>query len=239
MKTKIIAASLLVGVFCFTMFSCDSYHRVKGNENPVVENRSISGFDQVNASSDFQVEIYYDSIFNVAVNAEENLIHYIKTDVSGNVLHIGVKNHCNLDPNYPIIVRVYLPVLTATHLSGSGSISVDTFNVEQLDADISGSGNISIISYTHRITASVSGSGEFNLSGTSDEADFDISGSGDIRSLNLMTKNCSAKISGSGNIYTSVSDLLDVNISGSGDVYYSGSPVIDISISGSGSVVHY
>jgi hypothetical protein len=239
MRTKIIAASALFVLVCFTMVSCDKLHRIKGNHNPVIENRSISGFDQVNATADFQVEIYCDSVFNVAIDAEENLIPYIETEVSGNVLHLGVENHHNLDPNYPIIVSVYLPVLTAVKLSGSGSINVDTFNVQQMDADISGSGNINMVSNTHRINVTVSGSGEFNLSGTSDEADFDISGSGDIRAIGLLTDSCYARISGSGNIYVSVSDYLDVHISGSGNVYYTGSPVINTNISGSGSVVNY
>jgi len=54
----------------------------------------------------------------------------------------------------------------------------------------------------------------------------------------LNQNNCFATISGSGNIYTSVSDLLDVKITGSGDVYYFGHPIVNVSISGSGQLIN-
>ena len=73
--------------------------------------------------------------------------------------------------------------------------------------------------------------------GTSDIAWFNISGSGAVKAYDLELDECHAKISGSGDMYVNVHDLLDVIISGSGSVYYIGYPEIHTNISGSGKVI--
>ncbi len=76
-----------------------------------------------------------------------------------------------------------------------------------------------------------------DLMGESNTSTHTISGSGDINAFSFIQKECTAKISGSGNMYLHVIDYLDVNISGSGTVFYIGDPQLTIKITGSGSVV--
>jgi hypothetical protein len=64
-----------------------------------------------------------------------------------------------------------------------------------------------------------------------------ISGSGKIKALHLEQDECSASISGSGDMYVFVYDFLDANITGSGNIFYRGNPRINVKISGSGSLI--
>jgi hypothetical protein len=239
MRTKIKVSLFVMLIPMIMLVSCRDYHRIEGNNHLVTENRNISGFEEVHLSDDFQVEIFRDSVFSVSVSAEENLIPYIVTEIGGSVLHISTKEHHNLKPHYQVKVIVRMPELSGVKLSGSGMIVCDTFNTQQIVTDISGSGTLWLGMHTNKIIADISGSGEMNFSGTANDADLTISGSGDIYALPLLTKNCTANISGSGNMYVSVSNSLGVHISGSGNVYYSGSPVVNANISGSGKVIKY
>ena len=67
----------------------------------------------------------------------------------------------------------------------------------------------------------------------------EIKGSGDIKSFDMIAKNCTITIKGSGDCEVNVENALAVEIYGSGDVTYKGNPVVTTEIEGSGSVKKY
>jgi len=235
--------------------SCRKYPFLEGNGNVTSETRTSVSFNKVENQGDFNVYYVHDSVFRVVVEAESNLIPYIRTIVNGNTLEIDTRE--NLNNSYAMKVTVYSPALYAVTLSGSGLINTgmvveDNFDVKlsgsgiiygdvtslSFSSTLSGSGEIDFGVNSENVNAVISGSGNIKLLGESTFADYLISGSGNIESYNMLLNECIAKISGSGNIYTNVSDYLNVKISGSGNLYYLGNPIIDIDISGSGNVIH-
>jgi hypothetical protein len=238
MKTMSIIRWVLVVMGVISMTACNKI-RIEGNHNQSVETRAMSGFSQVRMADNFEVDIHKDSVSRVEIHAETNIIPHIKTEISGNVLNIGTKGKHLLKPTTGIHVDVFLPDLTGIYLSGSGSITTDTFATQTMDANISGSGNVILRTQAQQLYADISGSGSMELVGSAHTSELTISGSGDIRGLDMLTNTCYASISGSGKIYVSVVDLLDVHISGSGSVYYIGHPIINSNITGSGQVVSY
>jgi hypothetical protein len=226
-------------LFCFIyLTSCNRFHRIEGNGIIKTEDRSISIFTAVRSEGSFEVFILKDTVQSVTVEAEENLLPYIETDVHGEVLVIKTRDHRNIDNNYPIKIFVRTPTIEGIELSGSGNINCDSIISNYLEIQLSGSGNISATASCNKIKAYISGSGEMTLSGAANETDLDIKGSGDIHSYGLQQDSCFADISGSGDIFVYVNKFLDVRISGSGKVHYQGNPVINTEISGSGTVIH-
>ncbi|NTW31504.1 MAG: DUF2807 domain-containing protein [Bacteroidetes bacterium] len=226
-------------LICFVyLTSCERLHKIEGNEHITTDDRAVSHFTEIRSEGSFEVYIAYDSTQSVKVEAEENLLPYIETEVHGSVLIIKTRKHRYIDNNYPIRIYVKTPSVRGLELSGSGKVDCDSMASAYLDLHVSGSGKISAIVSCNKIKAHISGSGNINLSGTANETDFDINGSGDIHSYNLQQDTCFADISGSGDMFVYVNKLLDVNISGSGKVHYKGNPVVNMEISGSGSVEH-
>lgn len=234
MKTIPIITIFLVLAF----MSCRNYHAIEGNHNVEQEVRNIQNFSKVHSSDEFEVYITESSVYEVTVEAEENLIPYIETEKDGDELKIEVKRNRRLDNNYPIKVFVSAPHFSEIHLSGSGTITTDSLHSNYIDYEISGSGKIYSIIDANKIDVKISGSGRFDLSGDVSEADVIISGSGKFSAYECYMDTCFCDISGSGKMYINVSDYLDVRISGSGSVYYKGNPIIRTSISGSGHIIN-
>lgn len=122
-------------------------------------------------------------------------------------------------------------------VSGSGDIEVKG-TAGSFDSDISGSGNVNAsVSISGASTFSIAGSGKIIIDGKSSDLEARISGSGNIRGENFQVEKCTVKVAGSGNVSIHVTDDLDVSIAGSGDVRYKGDPKkVNNHSSGSGSV---
>lgn len=233
---------LLLFVSAFLAFtwltSCSKMYSIEGNGHVTMDTRVVPDFSNIKSMGNFSVYIIQDSLYRVYVEAEENLQPYIETEVSEHTLLIKVHERRNIDNNYPVRVYVHTPDISGIELSGSGSIACDKLTTQNLDINLSGSGSVNISAFCNTIYSRVSGSGHITLSGESGKSDFNISGSGKINAYSLITESCFADISGSGSMYLTVKDFLDVSISGSGKVYYQGNASVTTHITGSGSVIH-
>lgn len=230
-------SAVLLGFIYLT--SCTNFHAIDGNHNVVTETRNVSSFTELCSEGSFDVYLIHDTVCYVQVEAEENLLPYIDTDVNGDELVIKTHDHRNLKPHNTIKIFVHAPGVNSVTLEGSGKIDCDSISESNFNIHLDGSGDIFIDMATcDKIKTKISGSGEVNISGTANETDFNISGSGDINSYGLVQDTCFADISGSGDMYVNVNKLLDVHISGSGKVHYYGNPVVNTDITGSGEVIH-
>jgi hypothetical protein len=256
MKTKNVTLALLLLMTGITFTGCnDQWKRVEGNYEVTTETRLAGSFHRVFNEGDFEVYIIQDSLDEILVEAESNLIPLIRTHIDGTALVIDTKD--NLQNHYPMKVYVHTTELDEVKLSGSGLMHAEDIITGNMDISISGSGDIFFSGSAQSVTTSISGSGKIDLGlactelnadisgsgdmevvGSANNGDFHISGSGSINAYGFSLKDCQATISGSGSIYVTVEDYLNVNISGSGNVYYMGSPIIETKISGSGSVIH-
>jgi len=248
MLMALTAALFLAGCY-------EPWHKIEGNNDVTTETRAVPSFNRVFNEGQFDVYIIQASYYEVILECESNLLPYIRTRVDGNNLYVETKD--NLQPNYPIKVYVYTSDIEEVNLSGSGLIYTDSIYADNLDVRLSGSGDIDMLVRANdvnveisgsgdsfmdveadQVKGKISGSGEMEFVGFADRADFNISGSGSVHAYDQPVDDCYATISGSGSMYVSVNNLLDVNISGSGNVYYLGNPIINSTISGSGSIIH-
>ncbi len=235
MKTYI---SYLVMAFVLALVStgCDEI-TLEGNGISKTENRYVAHFDEVNSSGNFIVNISYGKEFDVSVEAESNLLPYIKTEVTKGRLDIKIRGIHIFDNSLPMKVNIVMPALTAIQLSGSGEINTGIFNANYFEIVVSGSGKVFTVVDTETIDITVSGSGEVEIEGGADGAEMLVSGSGQIYAFDFPLNDCQATVSGSGKIHVYTLGVLDAVISGSGSVYYIGNPRVNARISGSGKVI--
>ena len=256
MKTRNVAAGFILITAMLMFDGCyKPWHHVEGNMDVETEIRDFPPFERVFNEGNFDVYIIQDGLSEVEIEAESNLIPLIRTKLEGSALVIDTKD--DLRNNMPMKIFVHTDVVNELRLSGSGLLEALELTTDDLEIDLSGSGNMEFSGTSNDVNCDISGSGSMELDltcdhldadisgsgdieavGTANNGDFTISGSGSIHAYDLLLQECHAKISGSGNMYLNVDDNLYVNISGSGNVYYIGDPGLDINISGSGSVIH-
>lgn len=221
----------------FAATSCFEDFIIHGNGIAASQGRSVSSFNKVKSAGDFEIHITKGDVNEVLINAEENLIPYIETSVSGNTLLIDIPGWHNVKHQLPIKIYVTVPTIEGVKQSGSGNITTGFFESEKFELFISGSGSITTAVDANSIIAGISGSGWMKISGDANQSDLSISGSGNIYSYDLEVDNCVAHISGSGDVKVNAAKSIFAKISGSGNIYYIGNPVIETTISGSGKVV--
>lgn len=214
------------------LFSC-----VKGEGNVITQEIILPDFKGVRLETSACVYITQGSEFEVIVKGQKNIIDELERDVKDDRWDIEFDD-CVRD-HEDLIIYITMPEIDYLAISGSGKIyGENTFDVENLDLNISGSGDMDIaVDNANDMESKISGSGKITLEGNTEKAILKISGSGDYRAFDLQTNKTYVDISGSGDAEVWVLDFLEIDISGSGDVYYKGSPDLDIDISGSGRVV--
>ena len=238
MKTRSIKSVAFLAVLTVMAYACENtWNCLRGNGVPGEETRTVSGFTGVVSEGEYDVYIVPASDFAVILEADENLIQYIRTRVSGNTLIVDQGTRKCLRSENPIRITVYMPQVANLELTGSGMITGDNIESDELRVELTGSGLIDLRGLeVGSLEALITGSGEMIFWGMARNADLDITGSGEVKAFHLESVNCTANISGSGNMQVTVEKTLTAYISGSGSIFYQGNPDVSAKITGSGAV---
>jgi hypothetical protein len=232
---------ILLALAAVALASCGfpvRYTTVRGTGNVITETRRVTGFDQVELSGIGTLIIVQGDSESLEISAEENLMPYLESRVSGSTLNLGVEQMVNLQPTEEIIYRLTVIDLRAVETSGLGNMEIAVLETSQFGIEISGSSTIRIGDLqTEKLIVEVSGMGDITIAGRAAEQRIDLSGAGTYMADELETNSTRISISGSGNATVWAKEDLKAEISGMGTVKYFGSPIIDSEISGAGKLV--
>jgi hypothetical protein len=210
---------------------------VQGSGNVVTEQRQVSGVERVTLTSIGDLTIIQGDEEGLTIEADDNLLPYIKAEMRGRELNIGLENGVSVRNISPIRYTLRIKDINRISVSGSGNIDAEELTVGDLTLSITGSGNVNIVQLTAGdLNVTTSGSGNYDLAGKVAKQEITITGSGNYRAGDLESTRASVQISGAGNVTVWAEEELDVRITGFGSVDYYGKPQVSQSISGSGSV---
>ena len=190
---------------------------VRGSGHVMSEPRNVSGFSKISLEGSGHVIIEQGVAEALTVTSDDNLLHYIETEVRGDTLVLGERSGVSLGPSEDIVFKVTARNLDGLEISGSGAAEAKGIHSPKMKIDISGSGEIS-------------------AEGAADDLDISVSGSGRYRGDSLKSKRTTVDISGSGSALVASSETLNATVSGSGKIEYVGNPQVRQDISGSGSI---
>ena len=211
----------------------------RGSGNVVMETRKVSGFDAVNVSYPAQVLIRQGSAESLKIEAEDNLLPNLKTEVKNGTLEIFYRreNGKHVNPTKTVKITIVAKDLNDVEFTSAGELIIENFETDSLDVSLSGAGNVNLDEIDVKTLAvSLSGAGSSTASGTADSLDLSISGFGDFKGKELHCKDAQVSISGAGSATVWVDDDLTAEVSGAGSVSYYGSPSVNRQISGVGGV---
>ncbi len=212
--------------------------QLQGSGKMATEQRPVSGFNAVILTGTGDLRIETGSQESLKIEADDNIISKIRSDIEGGKLKIGFERGYSVRPRVPIRYLLVVKDLREVGLSGSGTISTAALHADGMDVHLSGSGEIRFDELSAaRLVSHISGSGDITIPGTVESQEIHISGSGDYNAADLQSRTASVSISGSGNSKLWVTDALSASIAGSGDVEYYGEPKLTKSVAGSGELI--
>jgi Putative auto-transporter adhesin, head GIN domain len=213
----------------------------RGSGNVISQTREVSDFDAVSISYPADVLIQQGSQESLEIEAEDNLLPHLKTQVRGGTLEIFYKreNGKHVNPTKMVKITIVVKDLTSVDFSSAGELTIDGLKTNNLDVSLSGAGNLKLDRVQLKeLSVNLSGAGSMNASGTTEELDMNISGFGDFKGADLHSQVARVDISGAGSATVWVDDDLTAGISGAGSISYYGSASVTKQISGVGSVDH-
>ena len=232
--------ALLLLAFTVLFSSCHYIRgkRINGNGVSSTQERSLGDFHSIKAMGGMDVTVSQAPSSSLKIEADGNLLEYIETRNYNGTIEIFTRDGFDLDPKSGIKVFAAAPSFHDLEISGSGKIKSTgkISSTSELNAEVSGSGDILLEADAPRIRTKISGSGSSTLKGTTKDFSARISGSGEVHCFDLLSENTEIDIAGSGDAEVYASKALDVDIAGAGDVRYKGNPSVKQHIAGSGGV---
>lgn len=232
----VLMAVLLVGALACSVGGLGA---VRGTGSVIQEERPIGYFNGVTLATLGNLYIEVGNEEKLVIEAQENLIPYFETTVTGEMLKIKTRDGVNLNPTAPVNFYLTVKKLDAIVLTGSGNIEAPALQADKFLVELGGAGDIEIAGVTaDALEVQISGSGTLRVSGgRAGKQEVTISGSGKYEARGLQSNEADVTISGSGSMTINVRQHLRVNISGSGSVRYVGNPALDkLTVSGTGTV---
>jgi hypothetical protein len=232
---------------------------VVGSGAVVEETRTVNGISGVELAMPGTLHVETGSSEALRIEAEDNLLAYITTEVRAGTLVINTQSGTNLRSTRPMNYYLTVTELDRVADSSSGDIQASDLKAGRFSISISSSGNLSMGNLQcSSLEVEISSSGDVNLGGLTADTlsvrvnssgnldiaggqvqrqDIAISSSGEYHSKNLASAEAQVQLNSSGSATIRVSDRLRGTLSSSGNVYYIGSPEVDMTQTSSGRAV--
>jgi hypothetical protein len=232
---------------------------VQGSGTVIDEDRSLSNVTGVELAMPGTLHITMGASDSLRIEAEDNLMQYIQTDVTMGRLVIKTRLGVNLRTTIPIKYSLTVSELNSMVISSSGDIETDPLQSGSFSITISSSGKLSIIALdctsiqvkisssgdteiadltADSISTTISSSGNLDiLAGQVQKQDITISSSGEYRARDLQSVSANVTLTSSGEATIRVSDRLTGRLSSSGSINYIGNPNVNVSKTSSGRTV--
>ena len=220
------------------LINCSKNQVVVGSNNIITQEKQLSAYDRIEVLGSYDVIFTDGEVGKIKINAPDNILPLIQTEVSDGLLKIGTGKG-RYKVKEPIII--YVPVdsrLKQVDIKGSADIYTEkNLETKALNVGIYGSGDARLAVDVFSLALEVVGAGDIRVSGRAKDLSIDISGSGDVEVPNLKAEKAVININGSGDVSAYVTENVDISIAGSGDVTIKGNPKkVKRIINGSGRV---
>lgn len=224
-----------------TVFSCEKASVVdcfKSTGQIIQENRDLTEFHTVILHDNIDLVLEQSETNHLTIEAGENLMKKIITEVNDSVLTISNYNSCNWVRSYdkPITAHLSYTRLDTIEYRSIGNItSTDTIYTEYIVIDVKeGAGEIAFTVHATTIYCNLHyGTADIKMKGICDVCYVYSNSFGLIDNRELISGFVYLENRSSNDVYVDVRKTLGATIDNIGNVYYTGNPY-NITLSGEG-----
>jgi len=213
MKRCAISVTLAV-ILPVLLSSC--IHGVRGSGVRKTEQRDLPVFSAIETSGAFDVDVNCQKPASVEIEADDNILPLVQTDVRGGVLYVSTTK--SYSSSGGIKLRITVPDLASVKSTGAGKFNI--LGVKNDKFEIRSTGAATVVA-----------------AGQSKSVKISSTGAGKIDANELRAGDADVSVTGAAAVDVYATDELDVNVSGAGRVTYSGNPKVNKKVSGAGQVI--
>jgi hypothetical protein len=230
----------LMGIWlvAFSLLAVSCIAHIHGNGKVVKEERSVSDFDQISASTGIEVALIQDSFEKVVVEADENIQKILKTEVTGGKLKIYLEEGVN----YAKKMKVYVTLKQLKSLEASAGSEVKSENQiksENLKIHSSSGSDVTMEVGCTMVSLDSSSGSQMNVSGTSQSLKAACSSGANLDASKLVSENGDASASSGADMDVHVTKDFKAHASSGAGITVYGNPATRDTNSSSGGSVHY
>jgi len=228
----------------------DARDTIQGSGDVMTEERGVSGFDRLSLVGAGDVMITQGDEEALTVEADDNLIPYIMSEVQNGKLVLGFTDAAkrrNVRPSKKIMFHLQVKELRGLDLLGAGDIMISSVDAEGLEILLAGAGDIEASSVdvdrleillagagdvridslqAEALVIHLDGAGNVEVAGRVAEQGVFVNGAGNYRAGELESQTATVEVNGVGDATVWAADTLDVRINGPSTVKYYGSPQV-------------
>ena len=198
--------------------------QVNGNGNVLTEERPVSeSFTAIRGSAGLDVVLEQGDEAKIVVEADENLLDIIETEIVEGKLKIGTKENIGRSKAKKVYVT-YTSLNTIEASSGADVIANSVVKSENLTLDCSSGSDLEVDIFAKYVIAETSSGADLKVSGKATNLDASASSGSDLNAKDLLVINCTADVSSGAEITVNVKEKLISETSSGGDVHYYGNP---------------
>lgn len=194
------------------------------NYGPMVkESREVSDFEAIEVSHGIDVYLTMGSKEELEVEAPEDLMEELITEVKGGKLRIYFDRTINWNNKTTIHVKAKKIKRISTS-GGSDLVGENILKSKNLYLETSGGSDIKLEVDVKKLEANTSGGSDIEISGYAGHVQATSSGGSDLKAFDLTTLVANLEASGGSDIKITVEDELQARASGGADIEYMGNP---------------
>lgn len=195
---------------------------INGSGNLVSRDFDFTGFETIDAGSNFRVDVRRGDGFAVKVTSDDNMIDNLKVTSSGGKLTLDIKpGNWSLN-NVTMKAEVTLPALKAITARANAVVRFDQFEPAVFTLDLSGNAIAEGTVNAGKVDVTADGNGQARLSGATDHLDVRGKGNAILTLRQLAAKQVTADMSSNAMATVSASQSLDYALNGNAGLTYSG-----------------
>jgi hypothetical protein len=187
------------------------------------QDRQVKNFSKIEISGAFEVTLTQGSVEKLTVEADEQILPKIITEVKGGTLIIRLENNTRINGN----LKADLTFINLDEMDISGAVKLKStapMKFSNLEIDGSGASEINLNFSASEVECDFSGASEITLQGSATVFKIDLSGASNLDALEFRTQNCNLDCSGASKAGVFVSGTLTVSGSGATQISYTGNP---------------
>ncbi|MDB5203499.1 MAG: hypothetical protein JWQ27_2908 [Ferruginibacter sp.] len=226
-------------ILAFSLLFLASCNSRSGSGTIITENRTTENFTGISVSNSITVELRTGAAFQVRVEADDNLMKYVATDVEDGQLRIRLKDRMNVrNAN----IHVFITAPEISKIVASSAADVKAIGVlraaASISLDVSSAAKIEANVDAPKVSLEASSAGNIDVSGKTQSMSAESSSGSDINAYDLLCETARASASSGASIKLHASVALDANSSSGASIHHHGGAKVQQTASSGGSVTN-